>query len=219
MAEAYDEVLGPDDAARGRPFASATWTRRDVQLMERLLYRERQVVEAKVAVGETGEALWERSLRGRRHWLAVPDLGALAAARDVTAVGFFGQARADVDHAILFEMERAVAATFVTYSRFGLLSYYDAAFGTSTHRYGNLILFSTSNVPKEWYENRAHEQSVALAREHYLSIRLHNGRIPGPFLGSAGIVVERTKYFDYQGDAVWRGLRVADGAVDASLAI
>jgi hypothetical protein len=218
-AVAYDEVWAASEPADGRAFADAARTPEDAQLMERLLQRERGVVRAQVRSGVSGPALWERSVRGRKHWLAVPDLAALAAARDVTAVGFFGQTRPDVDHAILFELEREVAATFVNYSRYGLLSYYDAELAGRAVRYGNLILFSTAQVPREWYENPAHEQSVAIAREHYRSIRLHNARIHGPFLGSGGITVERTKYLDFEREPVWRGLRLyTDGDVGAALA-
>jgi hypothetical protein len=141
-----------------------------------------------------------------RQLLAVPDGRALLRARDVTAVGFFGQLRSDVDHTLLFEHERAIARTFPEFAPLGFLSYFD--FGPEHGRYGNLILFWTPEVPDAWHQNPAHREAVGVAPVHYRHIRLHKGRIPGPFMGDGSVEVLRTQYLDFDQPRMWRGLRV-----------
>src|SRR5207253_10080678 len=107
-----------------------------------------------------------------RQWLAVPDAAALLRAHDITAVGFFGQAR-DTDHAVLFWLEQEVVGAFPDYVAAGLLSYFDLELDDGSYGFDNLILFATPDVPREWYTCGAHERAVAISPEHYHSIRLH----------------------------------------------
>jgi hypothetical protein len=110
-----------------------------------------------------------------------------------------------VDHRILFELEREVAATFPAFAEAGFLSYFDV--GPQHGRYGNLVLFTAAGVPVAWHGNPAHRRALAAAPAHYHHIRLHEGRIPGPFLGSGELVIERTLYLDFSGARPWRALR------------
>ena len=70
--------------------------------------------------GVTGPGLSELLEAGWRHLVAVPDRARLLTAADVTAVGFFGQLRPDVDHTVLFEHERRVTESFTEYAEIGL---------------------------------------------------------------------------------------------------
>ena len=97
-----------------------------------------------------GPDISEQVRGGTRQLLAVPDGRKLLASRDVTAVGFFGRLRKGVDHAVLFEHERAIAQTFPAFAPLGFLSYFD--FGPEHGRYGNLILFWTPDVPDAWHK-------------------------------------------------------------------
>ena len=74
--------------------------------------------------------------------------------------------------------------------------------------HGNLVLFSASGVPPGWHGDVVHARAVALAPRHYSCIRLHRGRVRGPFAGTGGLAVERTRYFDFSKELAWRGLRV-----------
>ena len=202
---AYDAVLGPTERVEGRPFTDPGLTTADAVVMSMMLGREREAARA----WDPGDAC-AGSVRcaddGRRQWLAVPDRGALVRARDVTAVGFFGQPR-DSDHTVLFDLEHDVVAAFPDYAAAGLLSYFDLELANGSYGFGNLILFATPDVPREWYTCRAHERAVTISPEHYHSIRLHKGTIRGPFLGSGDVTIERTKYFDFDSEPPWRGLR------------
>jgi hypothetical protein len=208
----YDATLGPTESVSGRQFTDPVHTARDADKMRAMLCRERELVGALDRGSRSGPYVDERQENGCRRWLVIPDVEALAGAQDVTAVGFFGQAREDVDHRLVFELEREVAAAFPAYANVGLLSYYDVEVREGGYGYANLILFWTPDVPREWYTNVAHERAVEISPHHYHSIRLHKGLIRGPLFPDGDIVIERTKYFDFDGDRTWQALRRFDAA-------
>jgi hypothetical protein len=140
-----------------------------------------------------------------RHWLVVPSPAALREAQDVTAVGFFGDLRCQMDHAAIYDLEAEVVARLGRYAAAGLLSYYDAELKPGLH--GNLVLFGTREVPAEWHMDVVHARAVALAPRHYRCVRLHRGTVRGPFPGCGELVVERTRYLDFGQEPAWRGLR------------
>jgi len=176
----------------------------DLLVMSRMLALEREVAHT-WGPEIDGPGITEQTDEGRRQLLAVPDGRALLKARDVTAVGFFGCLRDGVDHAILFDHERRIAQTFPDYAAAGFLSYLDV--GPEHGRYGNLILFWTPTVPEQWHRNPAHSQAVEVAPAHYEYIRLHTGRISGPFMGAGEVQLLRTQYLDYSGATPWRAVR------------
>jgi hypothetical protein len=203
-ATAFASVLGPEDRLPDKPFTDPEETRDDLLVMSRMLALEREIALTWGASVD-GPGISEQTSAGGRRLLAVPDGRALLRARDVTAVGFFGRLREDVDHAVLFEHERRIARLFPRYAPLGFLSYLDV--GPEHGRYGNLILFWTPDVPDAWHQGEAHRRAVADAPAHYLHIRLHKGRIPGPFTGAGEVQVLRTHYLDFAAGAPWRALR------------
>ena len=142
---------------------------------------------------------------GCRQWLVVPDTPAIAGARDVTVVGFFGDLRGGMDHSVIYDLEAEVVARLGQYAPMGLLCYYDAEVARGVH--GNLVLFRTPGVPGEWHGDIVHARAVALAPVHYHHVRLHRGVIPGALLGEGQLVIQRTRYFDFGRQPAWRGLR------------
>lgn len=200
----YDVVLGPEDRLPGRPFTDPEETLRDALVMDLMLAREREIALTWSADIE-GPGIAESTIEGSRQLLAVPDGKALLAARDVTAVGFFGQLREGVDHEVLFEHEHRIAQAFPAFAPLGFLSYFDV--GPEHGRYGNLILFWTPDVPAEWHVAAAHRAAVASAPAHYEHIRLHKGRIPGPFIGRGRLELLRTQYLEFRAGRTWRALR------------
>jgi hypothetical protein len=197
-------AFGPSDRIDHRPFTHPEQTQRDVGIMQSMLVHEREIVSA-WAHHETGMYLVEDEIVGSRQMLALPDPDALQTAHDVTAVGFFGHLRAGVDHAVLFDHEREIAQTFPRFARLGFLSYFDK--GPEHGHYGNLILFTAGGVPAEWRDNPAHQRATEIAPRHYDWVRLHKGRIRGPFMGRAGVDVEQTYYLDFRAEPIWQGWR------------
>ena len=205
----YQAVLGPEELLSDRPFTHPENTVREAGVMQTMLEHERGLAGEWRDAADAPERVVsnENDEAGLRHLLVVPDTVALAAASDVTAIGFFGKARESVDHSVLFGLEEELVARMPAYSEAGLLSYYDVELALPKGSYGNLILFSTPDVPKAWYRDEVHRRAVELSPGHYHSVRLHKGHVSGPLLGGGRLTIERTKYLDFQNGEVWFGLR------------
>lgn len=199
------QALGARQRLRSRAFTDPGRTRADVAVLDRMLARLRGQAQS-WAGGPGSVEVLEHPAAGLRHWLVVPGTAALRAARQVTAVGFFGDLRPGVDHGPVYQLEASLVGRLPRYAAAGLLAYYDAELDRGVH--GNLVLFGTPEVPPGWHGDVVHARAVALAPHHYRWIRLHRGRIRGPFAGTGGIAVQRTRYFDFAAEPAWRGLRV-----------
>jgi hypothetical protein len=202
----FDVVLDATEQLPGRPFTDPGETDADAWIMGDMLRQQRAMARVWRQEQATGSAVSELLEAGWRELVVVPDRATLLQASDVTAVGFFGQLRPGLDHAALFRHESEIVDTLGDSAGAGFLSYFDL--GPEHGRYGNLILFWTPQVPEQWHANPAHLSAVAAAPEHYQCIRLHKGRIPGPFLGVEGLRLERTTYLQFDAGGVWRGLRL-----------
>jgi hypothetical protein len=204
----YDTILGPDDVLTERPFTHPENTRREAEVMGSMLERERERARGWLGKDDRrsrGQVVREHDGERRRQLLVVPDTRALVGARDLTAVGFFARPREDLDHAILFDLEEQLVGRMADYADLGLLSYYDIELVKGA--YGNLILFSTPDVPEEWHKDPVHRQAVEISPRHYHEVRLHKGSIAGSLFDEGDIVIQRTKYFDFTGPSCWQGLR------------
>jgi hypothetical protein len=211
----YQAVLGSDEVLDEKPFTNADNTEREVDVMQFMLEEERNLAQAWAKDGDAAPAdvvMKDPDAEGRRHLLVIPSVRNLVEAAEFTAVGFFGKPRDDVDHDVLFSLEDELVGRMSRYGEVGLLSYYDVELVAPKGTYGNLILFSTPDVPEEWYRDEIHSNAVSLASGHYHQIRLHKGSVSGSMLGGCQITVERTKYFDFTGHDTWFGLRNFNGS-------
>ena len=199
------QALGARQRLPGRAFTDPERTLADVAVMDRMLTRLRG--QARSWPGGPGPVeVLEYPAAGLRHWLVVPRPCALLAAGQVTAVGFFGDLRPGVGHGPIYQLEADIVGRLGRYAAAGLLAYYDAELERGVH--GNLVLFGARGVPRDWHGDVVHARAVALAPHHYRCIRLHRGLVRGPFAGTGGLGVERTRYFDFSKEPAWRGLRV-----------
>jgi hypothetical protein len=198
-------VLGPDDLLRERPFTDPAHTEREADLMRDALSELRARAAAWADEDRRGLVLRERDEDGHRHLIVVPSTRSLLEADGITAVGFFGHPRVGVDHGVLFALEDELVAGMEAYADAGLLTYYDVELPKSN--YGNLVLFSTPDVPPEWIANAVHRRAIEISPRHYYDVRLHKGFVPGRLLAAGDLTIERTKYFDFGGEEEWRALR------------
>jgi len=198
-------VLGPGELLRERPFTDPAHTEREADLMRDALSELRARAGAWVGEDRRGVVLRDRDEDGHRHLIVVPDTRALLEADGLTAVGFFGHPREGVDHGVLFALEDELVAGMEAYADAGLLTYYDVELPKSL--YGNLVLFSTPDVPPEWVANAVHRRAIEISPEHYYDVRLHKGAVAGRLLEGGELTIERTKYFDFAGAEEWRALR------------
>ena len=137
------------------------------------------------------------------HKIILLDKSYLIANHDLMAVGFFGQARTDIDHTPIVKLEDDLIEQFGEFP--GLLAYYNLHM--PTEQWGNLVLCRDEAFKEHWRDNPTHQQAVEYTPSHYHSIRLHNGLIPGGMGGQREFELVRTKYYDYGQDNIWRAVR------------
>jgi hypothetical protein len=182
-----------------RPFAAVEHTRADLQVLRAM----RRTIAARLR-GETlppPDAGPLQEPDGTEHWLCVPDPVALAAARPLAAVGFFGQARTDVDHAPILERERDIVARAARFD--GLLTYYNLRLADGS--YGNLVLFASPLAKGHVTADVVHCEAVELTPRHYRSLRLHHAELADGVLGELELV--RTRYLDFSCEPAWSAVR------------
>jgi hypothetical protein len=200
-----DTALAPDEILVGRPFTHPELTRREADVMHAMLKRERQYAQS-----WRGGARGEQIVRGHddeahRHLLVVPDTRALVEASGLTAIGFFSRPRDDADHSVLFELEDELVERMRGAGSIGLLSYYDVELVKGA--YGNLVLFSTPDGPREWSADTIHRRAVDVSPAHYHEVRLHRGSIPGRLMDGRDLAIESTRYLEFTGQTIWQGVR------------
>ena len=198
-------MLAPDTLVEGRPFTAPANTGQDAAVMTTMLGRLRAMARGWLESAPTGVGFAVRRVdaSGLRTWVRVPDRAALLAAGNLTAIGFFGQARGEIDHRPIHELEAAIVATLEHVA--GMLSYYDQELPHG--RYGNLILCSDPEVAVRWRAHELHRRAVELAPRHYHSARLHGGAVCSPLLGDADVTVLRTRYYDFDSHPPWLAVR------------
>jgi hypothetical protein len=143
-----------------------------------------------------GALVRETDAAGLRTWIRAPDRRALLEAAELTTVGFFGQARNDVDHAPIHELEERIVEALDDVPF--VLSYFNLELPDA--RYGNLVLCAPAGVPASWREHELHSRAVELAPLHYHSARLHRGSVDSPLLGAGELVLQSTRYLDFDRD-------------------
>ncbi len=191
--------LGADEEIGSRPFSARAETTNDTEVMQAMLARMRAL-----APGWTGAVhMQEPDADGYRHWIRVPDVDALVSSRTLTVVGFFGQARPEVDHSLIHKLEAGIVDTLETLP--GVLSYYDLSLPEGG--YGNLILCTGPAAPATVHGHELHRRAVELTPGHYRTVRLHTGVVPGAFTSEADLTVERTRYYDFERDPAWLAVR------------
>ena len=198
------ELLTAHERLPARPFTDPERTAADAGVMNRMLGRLRRESQSWPSWQKSVEML-KYTADGCRHWLVVPSPSDLEGPRDVTAIGFFGDLRPEMDHSAIYALEAEVVARLAHYAPVGLLGYYDAELAPALH--GNLVLFRTREVPSEWHGDRVHARAVAIAPHHYSVVRLHRGIISGALLGQGHLVIERTRYFDFSQQPAWQAIR------------
>ena len=211
--------LAPDEVVEGRPFTAPESTEQDAAVMRDMLALLRARARGWLQSPPEGPGTLVRELdeAGCRTWIRVPDRQALLAADELTAVGFFGQAREDLDHARIHHLEERIVDTLELIA--GVLSYFNLELpgNAASRRYGNLILCAAPDVPVRWRAHALHRRAVELAPRHYHSARLHAGIVRSPLLGDAELVVLRTRYYDFDGEPAWLAVRYpASGATPSA---
>jgi hypothetical protein len=198
-------TLGPAEEIPDRPFSALDRGWADLEVMDRMLARlRRHVVEV------SGEAAFGSRIDrfadpgdGGDHKIVLTDIAAARTGGDLVVVGFFGQARGDVDHRPIVDLEESLIADMA--EAVNPLVYYNVHWAGAG--WGNLVLFADQQAKAGWGHDPRHATAVARSPLHYHSIRLHNGTLPGGLPGGRRIELVRTRYFDFSGPIAWKAVR------------
>ncbi len=196
-AESSCTLLGGDERVGGRSFSDPGHTDADLAILADLRASLRHA-----AARERAPSLRFSDDVGVHH-VVVPDWRALAAAAPVAIVGFFGQARDDLDHAPIVALEASIVARAASFR--GLLAYHNARLANG--QWGNLVAFASRAAAGGLAGDPQHASAVAATPRHYASLRLHRGEIGGGCLGSERATVSETLYLDFSQTPPWRALR------------
>ena len=198
--------LEANEAVPGRPFTDPALTEGDLDMLNHMLEDLRGVLEeAETPPAEVvpyHQQAWR--VHGRSHRLIVCNEERLRTHPDLCIVGFFGDRRTDLDIAPLEEANAAVVAEFREYP--GILSYSSASLDSG--QWGNMVLHEEPEDAELWRQSVRHASAVEeLSPLHYRCVRIHNARLDAGLFDDPGIVVHRSKYFDFTGGSEWRGVR------------
>ena len=196
-AASPERILHSEQHVAGRAFCDPAHTDGDLATLALL-----RATLTRVAGGQQASALRFADEIGA-HAIAVPDWTALASAQPAALVGFFGQARDDVDHAAIVALEEDIVARAATFP--GLLAYHNARLGSD--RWGNLVVFRAAADTAAVTRDPLHHSAVAATPRHYASLRLHRGVLAEGCLGAAPAAIHETLYLDFGDAPAWRAVR------------
>jgi hypothetical protein len=194
-------TLAPGERVPGRAFVDPANTERDLAVLEDM----RRALRLR-ARGDALAGRWTDS--GDQHWLVAPDAALLASDRPVVAVGFFGDAREDIDHGPILRMEHELTERAAEFP--GLLAYHDVLFAESA-QFGNLVVFAANDDMSHVRGDPLHVEAMERAHVHYRSVRLHRLRLPDGALGDAPAELVSTLLLDFGETPPWRAIRQGPG--------
>lgn len=148
--------------------------------------------------------LW--NVHGLRRRTVVCDPELIRLLDRVHIVGFFAHRRDDIDYRSLDSLELDLLLEFRRFP--GILSY--SSMELANEFWANLVVHTEPDDTEAWRTSTAHTHAVDVSPDLYASIRIHNGHLDGGVMSNQAIVVDRTKYWDYESDPVWRAMREFD---------
>lgn len=199
-------ALGPKEEAPGRPFTAVDLLERDIATLLELLADVRGVLSEVDAETRTIEPFQKLAWRvdGLTHRLIICDEPKLRYRDRTCAVGFFGERRTEVDPWPLEEANTAIVSEFTNYP--GILSY--SSVELPGGKWANLVLHDDPVDRDYWRNSELHAEAVrVLSPVHYRNVRIHNAELTDALTDSPNFVLERTKYYDFEGGTEWRAQR------------
>ena len=199
-------ALGPRDEAPGRPFTAVDLIERDAATLLELLADVRSVLREAKEGTRTIEPFQRLAWKvdGLSHRLIICNEPKLRFREKTCAVGFFGERRTDIDPGPLEAANSAIVAEFTHYP--GILSY--SSVELARGRWANLVLHDDPIDREHWRGSELHAEAVRLLSPvHYKNVRIHNAELTDGLTDDPKLVVERTKYFDFEGGVEWRAER------------
>jgi hypothetical protein len=199
-------VLPDAEAHPDHPFTHPDFSRDDVARLRYIAGRLRDIIHLfdAGAVDPRPRVMRLSEPDGRVLRVVLCNGAVLRRAEALSLVGFFGQRRPDADLAPIARMDEELLEEFLQHP--GILAY--CSLELEGGNWANLVLMDNSDSRLHWAASLRHTYAAGqLAPRYYATVRLHNAELPGGLLSGGDLVLLRTKYYDYQADDHWRGVR------------
>ncbi|MEM7092117.1 MAG: hypothetical protein AAF567_03875 [Actinomycetota bacterium] len=208
--------LDVNEFPAAHPCADPALYHADIALLNYLL-QDLRVLVRKAATGHTQITPYQSftwDVHGLKRRTVVCDPDALLDADDVLMVGFFGDRRQSGEAAEVDTAELDVIGEFARYP--GILSY--SSIELINDQWANLVVHRHASDRTDWRASQVHiEAAEDLAPLVYHSVRIHNGCIPSGPIGSGTVIIESTKYWDYDAAPTWHAVRTLPGGATETL--
>ena len=147
---------------------------------------------------------------GLRRRVVMCDPATLLTGGDVLIVGFIGNRRATEEANQIDEFDFDVIGEFRQYP--GILSY--SSMELVPNQWANLVVHQEVGDREAWRHSAVHiEAAEDLSPRVFHSVRIHNGRVRGGPIGDGRVIVEVSKYWDYDSDPMWHAIRTLPGGI------
>ena len=216
MTNPIPTLLGPNDAVADHPITLVENYASDIALLNYLLQDlralTRRAAKSEITLVDQQVITWEVHGLGRRT--VVCDPTGLIGNVDVQIVGFFGDRRTDADREAVDDGELNLIDELGNHP--GILSY--SSVELVDDYWANLVVHRAPGDRETWRQNTVHQHVVdRVAPNAYHGVRIHNGRIRGGVPGTETVVLEHTKYWDYDVSPTWHAIRHLPGGETATL--
>lgn len=204
-------ILDPDQRVFRRPFTAPELNAQDLVILHSMLDDLRALL-ARWQEGKKELTPYQRigwRVGGLRRRVVVCDPDRLLADTDLCIVGFLARRNPELDMSALERANTAIVRDFKDYP--GILSYSSCELPGSN--WANLVLNDDPEAPERWRGGAAHARAAnELSPKYYRNVRIHNGDLAGGVHSGKPITIQRTKYYDYKAQTVWRAVRDVSGA-------
>jgi len=209
-------LLGTRENPKGRSFASIEQYRGDIALLNYLLQDLRVLLrrhrKGEITLTEMQTLTWDVHGLERRTVVCHP--AELLEQKTVCIVGFFGDRRTDADQNPIDASEFDLIAEFTRFP--GILSY--SSVELVDGYWANLVVHRENDDREDWRASEVHKKAVDdVAPRAYHSVRIHNGCVLEGATSSNTVIVESTKYWDYDTTPTWHATRMLPGGARAVL--
>lgn len=208
--------LAPNEGPPEHPCADPKLYHSDIALLNYLLQDIRALVRQAAAglieLDPYQQLAWE--VHGLRRRTVICDPTRLVEHADVQIVGFFGNRRTDTNRDEIDEVNLGLLGEFRDYP--GILSY--SSVELVDDHWANLVVHAEPTDRERWRSSTLHIRAAEdLSPDFYHSVRIHNGCLPLGVVGPETVVIETTKYWDYDVSPAWRAQRaLPEGATEAT---
>ncbi len=198
--------LSPTQMVPERPFVDPENSEEDLATMRDMAHQLVDTYDDPVLCDFVPgkRAICQSDPKGRHFRIYYIRPALLFSAKNLTVVGFFGNARPAANIRPLIRADKRFENEFHNHP--GLLSL--STVRMPNGNFGNLVLFTNTEAKDNWNHNKVHWETVArISPPYYESIRLNNAVLPHGLDDPDELELVRVKYLDYSSDTPWRAVR------------